>query len=104
MHNKIPVEIVASKHALGLRRTAGTALLWVGESDEGRIQIAFHPPGDLLLTADADRAAEQFYKGYLVQSLMNGDDSAETQIRETRRFWAELLSCTGNWHAGTTVT
>jgi hypothetical protein len=28
--------------------------------------------------------------------LMNGDDSAETQIRETRRFWAEL-TCPESW-------
>src|SRR4051812_31410402 len=98
MHNKIPVEIVASKHALGLRRTAGTARLWVGEGEEGQIQIAFDGPSDdLLLTAEADKAAEQFYNGYIVQSLMNGDDSAESQIRETRRFWVELLAFTQSW-------
>lgn len=94
----ITVEIVSSKQALNRPVTAGTARLWVGESEEGKVQVAFHPPGDdLLLTEEADKAAEQFYKGYLIQSLMNGDDSTESQIRETRRFWAELLACGESW-------
>ena len=50
---------------------------------EGQIQIAFDAPGDdLVLTAAADKAFAEFYDGYIMQSLMNGDDSAETQIRE----------------------
>jgi hypothetical protein len=98
MENEILVEIVASKHALDRSRTAGSARLWVGESEEGQIQVALDAPADgLLLTADADKAFAEFYDAYIMQSLMNGDNSAETQIRETRRFWAELLACQESW-------
>jgi hypothetical protein len=98
MNEGIAVEVVASKHALDRPRTAGTARLWVGEGEEGQIQIAFDVPGaDLLLTEDADKAAERFYSGYIIESLMNGDDSVESQIRATRRLWAELLACAESW-------
>jgi hypothetical protein len=88
MDNRISVEIVASRSALDRPRTAGTARLWVGESEQGQIQVAFDgSEARMLLTAAADDASAEFYDAYIMQSLINGDDSAETQIRETRRFW-----------------
>jgi hypothetical protein len=100
MDGNIVVEIVGSKQALDRPKPAGTARLWVGETQEGQIQIAFlgpGPDGAPLLTETADKAAEQFHEAYMMQALMNGDDSAETQIRETRRFWVELLACPESW-------
>jgi hypothetical protein len=46
MHEGIAVEIVASIHALNRPRFPSTARLWVGETEEDQIQIAFDPPGD----------------------------------------------------------
>jgi hypothetical protein len=100
MEGNIVVEIVGSKQVLDRPKLSGTARLWVGESDEGQIQIAFlgpGPDGAPLLTAGADKAADQFHRAYIMQALMNGDDSAETQIHETRRFWAELMACPESW-------
>jgi hypothetical protein len=100
MKGNIVVEIVDSKQALDRPKLPRTARLWVGEAEEGQIQIAFlgpGPDGAPLLSESADRAAEQFHQAYIMQALMNGDDSAETQIRETRRFWAELLACPESW-------
>jgi hypothetical protein len=95
--NRVAVEIVASKGALERPRTAGIARLWVGEV-EGKIQTAFDPPQDgLALTAEADKAAVAFHDAYVMQALMNNDDSVESQIRATRRFWAELLACAESW-------
>jgi hypothetical protein len=101
MDNRVVVDVVDSKRALDRPKTPGTARLWVGETDEGQVQIAFlgpGPDGAPLLSESADRAAEQFHEAYMMQALMNGDDSAETQIRETRRFWTELLACPESWN------
>lgn len=51
----------------------------------------------MALTAEADKAAVEFHDAYCGQALMNNDDSVRSQIRATRRFWAELLACAESW-------
>jgi hypothetical protein len=65
--------------------------------DASRIVTSGSHPPNLRFSDAAKVAMEEQFKGYLWQSILTGDFSDESQIREKLRFMVELLSQPESW-------